>query len=49
MIKIAGNMAVGLAVTLGFFLCIEGISGVEPPYKQTEPLSVVGCVSSFLP
>lgn len=40
MIKNAKNIAFGLAVTLGFFLAVEGIlwiSGVEPLYQQTDP------------
>jgi len=40
MIKNAKNIAFGLAVTLGFFLAMEGIlwiSGVEPLYKRTDP------------
>jgi len=40
MIKNAKNIAIGLAVTLGFFLVMEGIlwiSGVEPLYKRSDP------------
>ena len=39
MMQNAGNAAFGLAVTLGFFLAVEGIlsiSGVEPLYQRTD-------------
>lgn len=40
MIKNASNIAIGLAVTLGIFLVVEGIlwiAGVEPLYKRSDP------------